>query len=133
MNTKQIGDISEAKVMTRILELGMIALQPVGDRARYDLAMDDDGRIQKIQVKTVSFTKSGNFLIRAYSRNKMSIGWVEKRYVGQVDFIAAYCRENGNCYLLPIDLFKNRGEITLCSIKPAKSRPGKYYATDFLF
>ncbi len=50
-NTK--GEISEAAIITRFLQLGYIVLTPYGGNQRYDLVIEDaDGNFWRIQCKS---------------------------------------------------------------------------------
>lgn len=59
MNTKDKSNISEAKITAKLLEAGKTVLEPYGDNERYDLATEDEGEIERIQVKTATSTKDG--------------------------------------------------------------------------
>lgn len=60
MSTKATGDISESMVVTELLKHHYNALIPVGDRLPYDIAVDVNGRLIRIQVKTAWFNKQSN-------------------------------------------------------------------------
>ncbi len=50
-NTK--GNISEAAIITRFLQLGYVVLTPYGGNQRYDLVIEDaDGNFWRIQCKS---------------------------------------------------------------------------------
>ncbi len=51
MDTKLKGDIAEQAVILFALKQGWGVLQPVGDRLPYDLVLDVEGRLIKVQVK----------------------------------------------------------------------------------
>jgi hypothetical protein len=55
MYTKQIGDIAEQAVALKSLQKGWGVLQPLGDYLPYDLVLDVEGRLVKIQVKSAWF------------------------------------------------------------------------------
>ena len=52
MNTVQKGDISEAKILARFVELGYPVLLPWSNGERYDMVIEKDGEFLRIQVKT---------------------------------------------------------------------------------
>ena len=52
MNTKKIGNIGEAKVLSKFVELGIPVYLPFGDNEKADLIADFNGKLNKIQVKT---------------------------------------------------------------------------------
>jgi hypothetical protein len=51
VDTKLKGDIAEQAVVLAALEKGWGVLQPLGDRLPYDLVLDIEGRLVRIQVK----------------------------------------------------------------------------------
>lgn len=59
MNTKQIGNIGEAKVLSKFVELGLPVYVPFGDNERADLIVEFNGKLNKIQVKTSINAKDG--------------------------------------------------------------------------
>ena len=52
MNTKSIGNIGEAKVLAKFVELGISIYLPFGDNEKADLIADFGGKLNKIQIKT---------------------------------------------------------------------------------
>ncbi len=61
MDTKLKADIAESSAITALLKRGFNVLKPVGDRLPYDLAVDINGKLIKLQVKS------------AWSRNNVYI------------------------------------------------------------
>src|SRR5260370_41897787 len=52
-HTDKTGDISEAAIITRLLQSGYVGLTPYGKNHRYDLVIEDaDGKFWRIQCKT---------------------------------------------------------------------------------
>ncbi|MBU0709496.1 MAG: endonuclease, partial [Candidatus Omnitrophica bacterium] len=52
MDTKLKADIAESAVITQLLKKGFRVLKPIGDRLPYDLAIDRNGKLLRIQVKS---------------------------------------------------------------------------------
>jgi hypothetical protein len=52
MNTKQLGDETEAHVLTALIGAGYTVSVPFGDNERYDLVLDTGERFLKAQCKT---------------------------------------------------------------------------------
>ena len=52
MDTKLKADIAESAVITALLKKGFRVLKPVGDRLPYDVAIDVNGKLIRIQVKS---------------------------------------------------------------------------------
>ena len=51
MDTKLKADIAESAVVTELLVRGFKVLLPFGDRLAYDIAVDVNGSLKRIQVK----------------------------------------------------------------------------------
>jgi hypothetical protein len=47
MNSKIIGDVSEAAVIAALLKSGVNVLIPFGDRSRYDVVIEKDGKFER--------------------------------------------------------------------------------------
>ena len=59
-DTNSIGDISEAAIITRLLQLGYVVLTPYGRNQRYDLVIEDaEGEFWCVQCKTARIQDSG--------------------------------------------------------------------------
>ena len=99
--TKQIGDIAEAKVLARLLQLGRVVLQPFGDNQRYDLVIDTGGTFQRVQVKSARL-REGAVLIPMTSM-KGRYARERRGYYGEVELIAAYCEETDRVYMVPVE------------------------------
>lgn len=119
VNPKAIGEKSEGKIISRLLDAGMLVLKPFGDNQRYDLVIDDGERMIKVQCKTgrlrngaIIFTTCSSYAHRGLGR---------RDYRGQVDVFAVYCPETDGCYIIPVDSVG----IRHCSLRIEKSRNGQ--------
>lgn len=59
MNTKRIGNIGEAKVLAKFVELGIPVYIPFGENESADLIAEFNGKLQKVQVKTSTKYQEG--------------------------------------------------------------------------
>lgn len=100
LNSKHRGALTELQVMTYLFELGYQVSIPFGDNARYDLVLDINNKLYKVQVKTSSLEQEGVYKIDC-SRMRVNRGEnVRKHYTSEeVDFFATMI--NGRCYLIP--------------------------------
>jgi hypothetical protein len=123
MNTVKIGDISEAKVLARFLQLGYTVLIPWSNGERYDMVIERVGQFSRVQVKTGRFfgdrgaIRCPLFNVNGSSRQRML-------YDGsQIDYFAIYCPDNDKIYLINIQKVKTT-EIILRIAPPKNNRVG---------
>ena len=101
MNTKDKGNITELKVMTRLAELGHTVSVPFGENARYDLIWDDDGQLKRVQCKTGRL-RNGVIRFNTCSRDKRDF-LKKKSYDNEVECFGVYCGDNDTVYVVPVD------------------------------
>ncbi len=100
-DTKTMGDISELRVMTKLIELGYRVALPYGENHRYDIVADDGEKLFRVQVKT---GKLRNGVIRyACSTSHYHRGESSRPYFGQIDLLGVFCPGTDAVYLLPAD------------------------------
>ena len=106
-HTDKSGDISEAAIVTRLLQSGYVVLSPYGKNHRYDLVIEDaDGGFWRVQCKTGWLNKEHTVVVFAtassYNHTANHKGW--RHYRGQIDFFAVFIEESGKTYLVPVDI-----------------------------
>lgn len=98
MDTNQKGDVAEANVVAKFVELGYIVSEPVNDHARYDLIVDD-GNLHRVQVKYAGLDDEGSINVSISSSNPNTSTSVESVYSpDEVDAFAIYCPDTGDVY-----------------------------------
>ena len=104
-HTKMIGEISEAAIITRFLQLGYVVLTPYGGNQRYDLVIEDaDGQFWRIQCKTARIGVGGTTLVFSTAiANVTGENRQLRHYRGQCDYFAVYCEKLNKVYLIPVD------------------------------
>ena len=112
MNTKTIGDISEACVIAECLKLGFNVALPFGDKNRYDLILDLPEGLKKVQIKTAQFKKD-HLIIRAYSLSTKNGKLIKNSYNGDVDYIIGFCSETNKLYVFKPENFGKNSVIRL--------------------
>ena len=135
MNTKEVGNLTELQCMTRLYELGCIVSVPFGNANKYDLIVDIDNRLYKVQCKHSSEVRDPDGTVHSIrfkttwqSHNLHS--YVRHTYTkDEVDFFATFY--NGNCYLVPIE---ECGQVKQLRIAPPKNNQEKNitYLHDYL-
>ena len=88
MNTKNIGNIGEAKALAKFVELGIQVYLPFGDNERSDLIADFGGKLNRIQVKTSVKTENGTVLFDLTSSTMHRKNGVKHKYTpDEIDFL----------------------------------------------
>jgi hypothetical protein len=130
MNTKDIGESSEAQILAALLKNGKVVLKPFGDNQRYDLVVDDHGRFVRIQCKTGRL--KGGAIIADATSSYAHRGRGKKGYKGEADVLGVYCPETDSVYLIPID----EAKTAVClRVEEAKNKQKKniVWAEDYKF
>lgn len=132
-HTKMIGEISEAAIITRFLQLGYVVLTPYGGTQRYDLVIEDaDGQFWRIQCKTGRIDENGTALkFNAWISNVTGKNRQPRNYRGQCDYFAVYSEKLNKVYLIPVD----HVGTTIVSLRllPSKNNQDKHmrWAKDY--
>jgi len=133
MNTKEIGDITQAVVVAELLKLGKTVLTPFGDKNRYDLVVDNNGVFVRIQCKTGRLGKDQSFVsFDSCSSTVHRANGKKQNYRGQIELFAVYCRELNQVYFVDVNEATTY-ETRLRLIAP-KSKQQKHirWAKDYL-
>ena len=91
MDTKLKSDIAESAVVTELLKRGFRVLKPIGDRLPYDLAVDINGELLKLQVKSAWFRK-GAYIVDSRRTKTNRRQMLRERYNSR-DFDFAVLKE----------------------------------------
>ena len=114
MDTNRLGAIAEANILTAAVELGVDVARPVLDGLRYDLIFDLHPTLVRVQCKWV-LRNGGVVDVRARTCRRGPNGsYVRGTYSArEVDAVGAYFAELGKVYLLPIEMFAGKQQISL--------------------
>jgi hypothetical protein len=97
-DTSSIGNKSEAMVLAALVHAGHWPMIPFGGGHPYDIALDDGGRLLRVQCKTGRLVKGAVvFPTAIMCRNN-----TYRSYRGDVDYFGVYCRGTAQVYLVPI-------------------------------
>src|SRR6516162_6071730 len=94
-DTNRIGEISEAAIITRFLQLGYVVLTPYGGNQRYDLVIEDaEGKFWRIQCKTGRIDEgSTKIQFRTVIQNVTGKNRQPRHYQVQCDYFAVNCEK----------------------------------------
>src|SRR5256712_10573292 len=103
--TNNIGDISEAAIIARFLQLGYVVLTVYGGNQRYDLVIEDaEGQFWRVQCKTARIQDDGTVVAFDTANHNYALKnkkW--RHYQGQCDYFAVYCEGLEKVYLVLVD------------------------------
>ncbi len=107
MDTKLKADIAESAVITELLKKGFRVLRPVGDRLPYDLGIDIDNRLVRVQVKSAWFdAKKKCYFVDSRRTKTNRRRMLRHRYdEDDFDFAIIYLADLNVFYVMPVSVF----------------------------
>ena len=121
MNTSQIGNVGESRVLFEFTRLGIPCYLPYGDGNACDLIADFNGKLNRIQIKTTQNVQSDGSMIWKTTRQEGYHGNRATYDLNSLDYFAFYCVENDVVCLVPFDSSTPNTSI--------KIRPDNYLGT----
>lgn len=90
-NSKDVGDETEAKIISAAIGAGYSVAIPFGDNDKYDLVLDDGDELLRIQCKTAWENKSQTIRFNTHSQTTKSGSYHEETYQEKIDaFLVRY-------------------------------------------
>ena len=133
MNSKRIGNIGEAQVLAKFVDMGIPIYIPFGDDEKADLIAEFDGKLNKIQVKTSIKSKNGCSIFDLTSSTAHRTNGERRKYLNsEIDYFALYSLDRDKIYLMkvpdnPMSAITIRFEDTKSGMKSRVN-----YESDFL-
>lgn len=102
LSPSQKGAVAEAAITTAAIELGLTVLRPLCEGRRYDLVIDLDPQLVRVQCKLAK-QLDGALFVGTHTNRYTPHGYVSTRYdATEIDAVAAYSPQSRTCYLIPI-------------------------------
>lgn len=102
LTTQQKGITTEMYVAAYLLSLGYNVSQPLCQDSKYDLIVDVEGKLLRLQVKTARKTSSNSIEFNCRSTTTNSQYNKSRRYSPtEIDYFATYW--DNQAYLIPIN------------------------------
>ena len=122
------GDATEALVLAALVRLGHRVLMPFSASAAYDLAVDLDGRLIRVQCKTL-WPRDNCLLFNSCSTDH---GRGRIDYRDRADVFGVAWPEHGRVFMVPVEIAATR-VTRLRLVAPRNGqRIGVHLADDFL-
>jgi hypothetical protein len=113
-NTKWLGGITETAVLLALLRTGATVSVPWGENSRYDLIIDCDGQLHRIQCRTGRLKNDRILFSTAQVYYSKEAGKIVKRArCSTIDYYGVFCPENGAVYLVPAKDIRSRVQCSL--------------------
>lgn len=114
MNTKRKGSLAVGEAIAYFIGQGITVLLPVSDCDKYDIAVDNNGTIQRVQCKYSNDQEpSGSYIVDLRTFG----GYREKTYStkykdGDFDLLFIYC-SNKDKYVIPASKIVGKAHIAV--------------------
>src|SRR3712207_1370711 len=99
---KQKGDLAELAVAFDLRRRGHPVAFPYGEDCDYDLIVDREGRLERVQVK---YARSNGRVLeircRSHSLTNGKVRQTKRYTAGTIEWLAAYDAQTGLCYYVP--------------------------------
>lgn len=115
MNTKQQGDIGVAKAIYIYTALGYTVSIPNTDNAKYDLIIEKNKKLNRVQIKTTSYkTRYGVYqvMLKTCGGNQSWSGEISKIDSNDVDLIFILT-DTGTVYEFPSEILNGSSTVNL--------------------
>lgn len=127
LTTQQKGITTEMYVAAHLLELGYNVSQPFCQDSKYDLIVDVNNKLLRLQVKTSRLNTETSILFNCRSTTKNSQTNKSRYYEpDEIDYFATYWK--GQVYLVPQSECSSEKRLHLT--KPERSN--QCYAGDYI-
>jgi hypothetical protein len=120
-DTKQKGSIALTQVIADLVERGGKVFIPIDEDCLYDLIVDYQARLVRVQVK---FTQSDGAVIKAKAMSSNS--WVSIKYTAtDIDVLAIWDNTSRKIYYLPSQLLGNGRAVMALRLTGPKNNQAK--------
>lgn len=99
METREKGNLTEARILAAFVEAGYLVSLPFGDGHKYDHVIDDGRSIKRVQCKT-GRVRNGSLMFNAcsFSGNART----RRDYKDVAELFAVLNPETGKVYIIPV-------------------------------
>lgn len=116
MNSKTKGNIGETKLIYELTKRGLQVSIPVGDNAPYDLVVEINNKLYKLQVKYSDEKEQNGSISSPICSKNLKIKSMKaynkaKTYKDYIDLIAIYYKAWDEVVIIPFEEIKNNLNI----------------------
>jgi hypothetical protein len=120
LTPSQKGAVAEAWITAATIELGLTVLRPLCEGRRYDLIIDLEPQLLRVQCKLAQ-DLGGILCVRLATNRYTPQGYISTTYTAaEIDAVGVYSPQLHRCFLVPIDEISGRRAIHL-RLDPTKN------------
>jgi hypothetical protein len=113
LTPSQKGAVAEAAITAAAIQLGLVVLRPLCEGRRYDLMIDLDPALVRVQCKLARCV-GGVLRVTLRTSRYTPPGYVRTIYTdAEIDAVGVYSPELGRCFLIPIADVSGKGAVHL--------------------
>jgi hypothetical protein len=113
LTPSQKGAVAEAAIAAAAIQLGLVVLRPLCEGRRYDLMIDLDPALLRVQCKLARHL-GGVLSVNLQTSRHTPRGYVRTSYTAnEIDAVAVYAPHINRCFLIPIDQVAGRRAVHL--------------------
>jgi hypothetical protein len=101
LTRKQRGEMAEAAFVAKVAGMGFAVAKPWGESSRYDLIVDVEGKLVRVQVKSAHRAgEYGGYTFHAHGNS------CEAYRANEIDVLVAYVVPEDVWYVFPVAVFR---------------------------
>jgi hypothetical protein len=134
LTPSQKGAAAEAAIAAAAIQLGLTVLRPLCEGRRYDLVIDLEPKLLRVQCKLAQ-SLAGVLSVRLVTSRYTPRGYVTSSYTAQeIDAVGVYSPQLQACFLIPVALVAGR-RATHLRLDPTRNNQaeGIKWARDYDF
>jgi hypothetical protein len=113
LTPSQKGAVAEAAIASAAIELGLTVLRPLCEGRRYDLVIDLEPELLRVQCKLARRVR-GVLVVGLQTNRRTPGGYVSRSYTAaEIDAVGAYSPELRESFLVPIAALSARRAMQL--------------------
>ena len=114
MTNRQIGDIGEACVIAKFVQLNIPVFIPFNDPGDIDIIAYFNNKLNRIQIKTSALKRKNHYTTKLTStRNNIRNSQKHKYTKDEIDYFAIYNLTRQKVLLIPVEATENKTEISI--------------------
>jgi hypothetical protein len=113
INSKRQGNVGIARAILWYTERGHIISLPLTDSQSYDLIVDENGILKRVQVKTATSKRYDSYIVHLRSMSNVKGAKLRIKFLSEDDADLVFIATEEDNYIIPIKIIAGMSMITL--------------------